>query len=159
MAGEVKAKFIENCYVEAGGPVYVENGILNSAIHTLKQVELGRKGVIIGGKIYAQDGVKAVQIGSAMGLEGIGSIFGNMDSAISPEIFQFIIGIYLIEILAILAMFINKISVGENKTSMYYEMGKILIIGLVVYFLVAIGSSTVFGGFIRDALGTLVFGG
>jgi len=67
VAGEVKAKFIENCYVEAGEPVYVENGILNSAIYTLKQVELGRKGVVIGGKIYAQDGVTAVQIGSAMG--------------------------------------------------------------------------------------------
>jgi len=67
VAGKVKAKFIENYYVEAKGSVYVENGILNSTIYTLKQVELDRKGVIIGAKIYAQDGVKAVQIGSAMG--------------------------------------------------------------------------------------------
>jgi uncharacterized protein (DUF342 family) len=67
VGGVVKTKFIENCYLEAKGSVYVENGLMNSVIHTLKQVELGRKGVIIGGKIYAQDGVKAVQIGSAMG--------------------------------------------------------------------------------------------
>lgn len=67
VAGQVKTKFIENCYLEAKGSVYVENGILNSAIYTLKQVKLGRKGVIIGGKIYAQDGVTAVQVGSAMG--------------------------------------------------------------------------------------------
>jgi len=93
-----------------------------------------------------------MNIGPAMGLDNIGNVFGNMDSSISPEIFQLIIGIYLIEILAILAMFINKISVGENKMSMRYEMGKILLIGVVVYFLVTIASSTVFGELIRGAL-------
>ena len=101
--------------------------------------------------------LEGMEMGSAMGLENIGNIFGNMDAAISPEIFQFIIGIYLIEILAILAMFTNKISVGENKMSMHYEMGKILIIGVVVYFLVTMGTSTVFGSLIRDALGQLGF--
>ena len=90
-----------------------------------------------------------------MGIENIGSIFGNMEASISPEIFQFIIGFYLIEILAILAMFINKISVGENKMSMYYEMGKILLIGVTMYFLIAVASSTIFGELIRNALGSL----
>ena len=82
-------------------------------------------------------------------------VFGNIDAAISPEIFQLIIGIYLIEILAILSMFVNKISVGENKMSMYYETGKILVIGVVIYFLVAIVSSTVFGALIRQALSSI----
>ncbi|RLG53987.1 MAG: hypothetical protein DRN95_09050 [Candidatus Hydrothermarchaeota archaeon] len=99
--------------------------------------------------------LEGLDIGPAMGLENISDVFGNMDASISPEIFQFIIGVYLIEILAILAMFINKISVGENKISMRYEMGKMLLIGLVIYFLVAIGSSTVFGGLIRNALSSL----
>ena len=61
-------------------------------------------------------------------------------------------GIYLIEILAILAMFVNKISVGENTMSMKYEMGKIIIIGVVFYFLVTVAASSVFGGLIRNAL-------
>ena len=67
VAGKVETKFIENCYLEAKSDIFVENGILNSAIHTLKRLELGGKGIIIGGKIYAQDGVTAAQIGSALG--------------------------------------------------------------------------------------------
>jgi len=65
--GIVETKFIENCYLEAKNEVFVENGILNSAVHTLKRLELGKKGIIIGGRIYAQDGVAATQIGSALG--------------------------------------------------------------------------------------------
>jgi hypothetical protein len=67
VAGEVRTKFIENCYLEAKGSVYVDNGIMNSAIHSLKRVELVKKGIVIGGTLYAQDGVTAVQIGSALG--------------------------------------------------------------------------------------------
>ncbi len=67
VAGRAEAKFIENCYLEAKSEIFVEHGILNSAIHTLKRLELGKKGIIIGGKIYAQDGVTATQIGSALG--------------------------------------------------------------------------------------------
>jgi len=67
VGGEVKTNFIENCYLESEGSVYVENGIMNSAVNTLKKVELGMKGVVIGGTLYAQDGVTAVQIGSALG--------------------------------------------------------------------------------------------
>ena len=96
-----------------------------------------------------------MQIGPAMGIENVAGLFGNMKSSISPEIFQLIIGIYLLEILAILAMFINKISVGENKIAMYYEMGKIVMVGVVIYFLVAMGASTIFGDLIRNALGSL----
>ena len=104
--------------------------------------------------------LEEIEVGSAMGLEDIGSIFGNMESSISPELFQLIIGIYLIEILAILAMFTNKITVGENKTSMYYEMGKILLVGVLAYFMVAMISSTIFGELIRNALSGLgVLGG
>lgn len=67
VGGNTEAKFIENCYVEVKGSLFVEVGILNSAIHTLSRLELGKKGIIIGGRIYAQDGVTATQIGSAMG--------------------------------------------------------------------------------------------
>jgi hypothetical protein len=96
--------------------------------------------------------LEQINIGDTLGMGNIGEVFGNMNASISPEVFQLIIGIYLIEILAILAMFINKISVGENKMSMQYEMGKILLIGITAYFLIAIASSTVFGELIRGAL-------
>lgn len=96
--------------------------------------------------------LEQINVGDTMGMGNISEVFGNMDASISPEVFQLIIGIYLIEILAILAMFINKISVGENKMAMQYEMGKILLIGITAYFLITIASSTIFGGLIRDAL-------
>ncbi|MGO9410931.1 MAG: DUF342 domain-containing protein [Spirochaetia bacterium] len=68
VGGTVRAKFIENCYVEAGGDVFVGTGCLNSVINTLGAVVTGPKGVIIGGKIYAQKGVAAFQIGSTAGV-------------------------------------------------------------------------------------------
>ncbi|MBN1834302.1 MAG: DUF342 domain-containing protein [Spirochaetales bacterium] len=67
VGGEVTARFIENCYVEAKGPVRVEVGILNSAVFSGDRVELGRKGVIAGGSVTAQNGVRATQLGTRMG--------------------------------------------------------------------------------------------
>ncbi len=67
VGGGVTAKFIENCYVEAKGPVRVEVGILNSAVFSGDRVELGRKGVIAGGSVTAQNGVRATQLGTRMG--------------------------------------------------------------------------------------------
>ncbi|MGA2615140.1 MAG: FapA family protein [Spirochaetia bacterium] len=68
VGGRVRAKFVENCYVEAGGDVLVSTGCLNSVISTLGAVTTGPKGVIIGGKLYAQKGVSAFQIGSTAGV-------------------------------------------------------------------------------------------
>jgi len=67
VGGAVTAKFIENCYVEAKGTVRVEVGILNSAVFSGDKVELGRKGVIAGGSVTAQNGVRATQLGTRMG--------------------------------------------------------------------------------------------
>ena len=65
--GKVEAKFIENCYVQAKGPISIEVGMMNSSVHTLDRVELGFKGVITGGQTYAQNGVTATQLGSQSG--------------------------------------------------------------------------------------------
>ncbi|MEW5815119.1 MAG: FapA family protein [Spirochaetota bacterium] len=65
--GSIRSKFIENCYVEAGGSLFVEVGILHSMVHSIDVVELGKKGIIIGGSIHAQNRVIAAQIGSAFG--------------------------------------------------------------------------------------------
>ncbi|HVP19142.1 MAG TPA: FapA family protein, partial [Spirochaetia bacterium] len=50
------------------GDVRVSTGCLNSVINTLGVVSTGSRGVIIGGKVYAQQGVSAFQIGSSAGV-------------------------------------------------------------------------------------------
>ncbi len=64
--GSVKTKYIENCYVECKGAIEVEVGVINSFVNTLGTLVVKGKGVIVGGKVYAQGGVTATQIGSAM---------------------------------------------------------------------------------------------
>ncbi len=65
--GSVEAKFIENCYLEAGGNISIKTSILNSVVHSLKRVNLGEKGIIVGGKVFAQNGVEAAQLGTRVG--------------------------------------------------------------------------------------------
>lgn len=89
-------------------------------------------------------------------LDVTGGLFGEgAEAAVSPEIFQLIIGIYLIEVVVILAMFLTKITQGENRTAQWYLTGKMLIVSLSVYFLVAIGSSMIFGEMITEAVSSL----
>ncbi len=82
---------------------------------------------------------------------GIVNLFGT-GSPISPEVFQIIVGIYLIEVIMILGIFITRISVGENKIVQWYTVGKMLAIGVTIYFMVAITSSSIFGELISKAL-------
>lgn len=79
-----------------------------------------------------------------------GGILGNMDSAISPEILQFVVGIYLIQLLWILGTFYMKISEGENKTYRDLFIGKILISGMTFYTITLLIVAVVFGGMITD---------
>ena len=65
--GNITTKFIENCYMEAGGNINVATSILNSVVHSLKEVVLGEKGIIVGGKIFAANGVEAAQVGTRVG--------------------------------------------------------------------------------------------
>jgi uncharacterized protein (DUF342 family) len=68
VGGRIEAKFIENAYVEAAGPIQIEAGILHSAIHTQDTITTGRKGIIVGGTLWAQKGVTAAQLGTSMGV-------------------------------------------------------------------------------------------
>jgi len=95
-------------------------------------------------------GTEGMSINMTQGLFGIG--VGNVSTAVSPEMFQIIIGIYLIEVIIILAMFITKITKGENKVYQWYTAGKMLIIAVSMYFLVAVGASAMFGDLIRQAI-------
>ena len=82
--GKVEAKFIENCCVEAKGPLSIEVGMINSSVHTLDRVDLGHKGVITGGKIYAQNGVTATQLGSQSGTKT--EIYCGIDYSVEQKL-------------------------------------------------------------------------
>ncbi len=67
VGGAVEAKFLEGCALDADGPVRVRTSIMNCTIHTKDRVEMGDRGIIIGGIIKAQNGVDAIQIGTERG--------------------------------------------------------------------------------------------
>jgi uncharacterized protein (DUF342 family) len=69
VGGEIRAKYIENSYVEADGPIYIETGILHSIVSTRDCLEMPKRSIIAGGKIYSQNGVRAGQIGTKMGIK------------------------------------------------------------------------------------------
>ncbi len=94
--------------------------------------------------------------GGALPGMNISSLFANMDTVISPSLFQLIVGIYVMEVIIILGMFITKISHGDNKNLQWNTVGKMLLIGMFIYFLVTMTSSMMFGGMIRDALNNIM---
>ena len=67
VGGTAEAKFIEGCSLDCGGPLRVRTSIINSTIHSGDRVEMGERGIIIGGIVKAANGVAAAQIGSERG--------------------------------------------------------------------------------------------
>jgi uncharacterized protein (DUF342 family) len=65
--GSVSANFINEMSVEAVGDVLFQKEVLNSHIRSDGQV-LGEHGAIIGGSIYAREGVRARVVGSDAGV-------------------------------------------------------------------------------------------
>jgi uncharacterized protein (DUF342 family) len=64
VGGSLTARFIENCLVEAQGEIRVRTGCLNSVLRTVDKVLTGSKGMLVGGRISAQEGIQAWQVGS-----------------------------------------------------------------------------------------------
>jgi len=67
VGGSTRAKFIQNCRVASRGSIIVSSGVINSHIYTLEKLDLGDKGKIIGGEIFAVKGVRAAAIGKEAG--------------------------------------------------------------------------------------------
>jgi uncharacterized protein (DUF342 family) len=65
--GSIRSKFIENCRAAARKTVYVDLEIINSNVFTLENVEMGDKGRILGGEIWAVRGIRAGGIGKKSG--------------------------------------------------------------------------------------------
>ena len=93
----------------------------------------------------------SMNVGAAMGMADFASAF-NMKAGTSPELFQIIVGIYLIQVIIILGIFLTKIDEGDNSISQWYNVGKMLVIAVVIYFLVAFMSAEMFSELIRSAM-------
>jgi hypothetical protein len=67
VGGTTEAKFIEGCSLDSAGSIYVRTSVMNSSVHTSDRLDMGDRGIIIGGTIHAQNGVSAAQIGTERG--------------------------------------------------------------------------------------------
>jgi hypothetical protein len=104
------------------------------------------------------DYMDSMNMGSAMGMADFASAF-NMKANTSPEVFQLIVGVYLIQVIIILGIFLTKIEEGENKIAQWYNVGKMLAIAVFIYFIVAFMSAEMFSELIRSAMENLFIGG
>jgi uncharacterized protein (DUF342 family) len=67
VGGFLRTKFIENCRVACRRTIFVDSEIINSNVYAMETVEMGDKGKILGGEIYAIHGIKAAFIGKKFG--------------------------------------------------------------------------------------------
>jgi hypothetical protein len=87
--------------------------------------------------------------GGTEGMAGAG-ILGNLETVISPEVLQLVVGIYLIQLLHILGTFYMKIQHGNNKSYKNMFIGKVLITGMTIFTITMILVSFIFGGLISN---------
>ncbi|WEL20008.1 type II secretion system F family protein [Candidatus Nanohalococcus occultus] len=74
----------------------------------------------------------------------------DIGGAIPPEALQLVVGVYLIQLLYILGTFSTKITKGEEPTYRALTIGKMLISGVIIYSLVMITISWLFGGVVSS---------
>lgn len=61
----MKAVFVHNSRLYCGGDISIERGIYNSSLHARGRIEVG--GVVLGGEIYATDGISVLEAGAKSG--------------------------------------------------------------------------------------------
>ncbi|MDR0597147.1 MAG: FapA family protein, partial [Treponema sp.] len=67
VGGGIRTKFIQNCKAACRKTMTIEAGIVNSNIFVMEKLDLGDKGKILGGEIYAIKGIRAGSIGKEAG--------------------------------------------------------------------------------------------
>jgi len=70
----------------------------------------------------------------------------NVNGVIQPSFLQFIIGIYMILVCLITGWLTGGLEDGWDKVSMFTEMGKVTLIGMITYSILAVVIGIVFGG-------------
>ncbi len=61
--GSVSAKFVENVTIEARSGIRVKKSVMHSRLYSLGRVDLGEAGVLVGGALWAYDGLQVGSIG------------------------------------------------------------------------------------------------
>jgi hypothetical protein len=64
VGGKLTAKFIENCRIASRGDINVSSAIMGSRVYSLGLLDLGDKGVLMGGETWAVHGIKAARLGN-----------------------------------------------------------------------------------------------
>lgn len=78
--GRVRAKFLENCDLWTSGSIEIEASVLRCHVRTLGTLTMGPQGVVVGGRIEAQNGIDVFQVGNAQGV--VTEVVCGMDFAI-----------------------------------------------------------------------------
>jgi len=65
--GRIQAKFLENVFVVSQGPMDIPTSVLNCVLQTSDKLVMGGRGLVVGGRIQAQNGMELYQVGSARG--------------------------------------------------------------------------------------------
>ena len=94
------------------------------------------------------------QLGAALGpltglLSSSAEFFGDVNTIISIDKLQLIIGIYMIETVWILSMFQSLIKFGEEKTTTNYTIGKNLFVAVILYSIILLAISLIFQSFFQ----------
>jgi hypothetical protein len=85
-------------------------------------------------------GMSPIQYGAFFG-----AAFGGGALPIGPAEFQMIVGLYMVETVIILAMFINKIKYGDDAVGLRAVVGRTLMISIVVYLISWTLTGSLFG--------------
>jgi hypothetical protein len=64
VGGELRAKYVQNCRVAARGNVTISSALVNSRLYTLGTLDMGDKGVIMGGEVFATHGLRCGRLGN-----------------------------------------------------------------------------------------------
>ena len=82
--GKVQARFLENVFVLARGSLEIQSSVLNCILQTLDKLVMGDKGVIVGGKVTAMNGIDVFQVGTERGAKA--ELICGMDFTIVDKI-------------------------------------------------------------------------
>jgi len=104
-------------------------------------------------RIYASFQSTDVGGGAAAGGGGVQgglSILGNLSDVVAPELLQFVVGLYLVQLLFIIGTFYTKVRKGNDKTFRNLYVGKALVVACTLYSILVILIGVVFGGLVTS---------
>jgi len=64
VGGELRTKYVQNCKVAVRGNAAIDAALVNSRLYTLGSVEMGERGVIMGGEVFATHGIRCGRLGN-----------------------------------------------------------------------------------------------